>query len=154
MPEERLKMSFSDCVRSVDPECTHSSYYMRQLSFFCGAMPFCRLPEMGALQRAKQNVVRHYAVVGMTEQLRDFFVALEWVLPSWFKGTEDEYDKLVARNASVKNKLVDIPHSRTLDPESQEIMMKLLKEDYEFYFFIKQRFAFYMSQMTADQTRI
>ena len=149
MGAEKLRMSYTECVRRLDPECTHSDNYMTQIAFFCGAMPFCRLPEMGALQQAKRNVVQHYAVVGTMARLRDFFYALEWTFPSWFKGATRLYDSEVKKNISVHNKLVKIPYSRTLDPDVRFIMTTLLKEDYDFYYFIQQRFAAYMKSIKS-----
>lgn len=39
-----------------------------------------------ALQTAIRNVDKHYLVVGVTEQFGDFVGALEHMLPSYFKG--------------------------------------------------------------------
>lgn len=39
-----------------------------------------------ALEMAKENVLRHYLVVGITEELGDFVAVLEAVLPRFFRG--------------------------------------------------------------------
>ena len=44
-----------------------------------------------ALNKAKQNVLRHYLLVGVTEELEDFIVVLETVLPRFFKGGSQLY---------------------------------------------------------------
>ena len=44
-----------------------------------------------ALNKAKQNVLRHYLLVGVTEELEDFIVVLETVLPRFFKGASQLY---------------------------------------------------------------
>jgi heparan sulfate 2-O-sulfotransferase HS2ST1 len=48
---------------------------------------FCREPgNKWALEMAKENVLRHYLVVGVTEELHDFVAVLEAVLPRFFTG--------------------------------------------------------------------
>lgn len=39
-----------------------------------------------ALEMAKENVLRHYLLVGVTEELGDFVAVLEAVLPRFFRG--------------------------------------------------------------------
>ncbi len=45
-----------------------------------------------ALQQAKANVARYYAVVGLAEDLGKFFQVLEKVLPSYFRLTPLAYN--------------------------------------------------------------
>ena len=44
-----------------------------------------------ALQMAKHNLVKHYLVVGITEQLGDFVAVLEAALPRFFAGATELY---------------------------------------------------------------
>lgn len=44
-----------------------------------------------ALQMAKYNLVKHYLVVGVTEQLGDFVAVLEAALPRFFAGATQLY---------------------------------------------------------------
>ena len=44
-----------------------------------------------ALNKAKQNVLRHYLLVGVTEELEDFIMVLETVLPRFFRGASQLY---------------------------------------------------------------
>ncbi len=46
-----------------------------------------------ALQQAKHNVVYHYAVVGVTDDLAAFFRVLQYRFPHFFKDSEQTYWK-------------------------------------------------------------
>lgn len=56
---------------------------------FCG----CRVPGRWALEQAKTNLVNHYLLVGVTEQLGEFIALLETMLPQYFSGAYDLYTK-------------------------------------------------------------
>ena len=44
-----------------------------------------------ALRRAKENVEKHYAVVGVLEELIKTLTVLEHYIPRYFKGAKDVY---------------------------------------------------------------
>lgn len=44
-----------------------------------------------ALDQAKYNLVNEYLLVGVTEELEDFIMILEAVLPRFFKGASEVY---------------------------------------------------------------
>jgi dermatan/chondrotin sulfate uronyl 2-O-sulfotransferase UST len=57
------------------------------MMLFCGHDPFCaEFNSKRALLRAKENVERHYAVVGVIEEVNKTLAVLEDVLPDVFKG--------------------------------------------------------------------
>ena len=52
----------------------------------------CREPgNAWALQRAKDNLVNNYLVVGVTERLTEFVAVMEVVLPRFFKGATKRF---------------------------------------------------------------
>ncbi len=52
-----------------------------------------RVPGSGwALEQAKQNLVNHYLVVGITEEIHEFIAVLESSLPRFFKGATQAYN--------------------------------------------------------------
>ena len=44
-----------------------------------------------ALRKAKENVEKHYAVVGVLEELNKTLTVLEHYVPRFFKGAKDIY---------------------------------------------------------------
>ncbi|XP_020815970.1 heparan sulfate 2-O-sulfotransferase pipe-like, partial [Drosophila serrata] len=99
--ETWFKKSYNDCVRSGDPECQYipgsvketEGNYKRQSLFFCGHSREC-LPfdSQHAIQLAKLNVERDYAVVGTWEETNITLTVLEAYIPRFFKGVRDIFE--------------------------------------------------------------
>ena len=65
-------------------ECsTDSMFYM--IPFFCGQDKLCDSASEASFDRAVQNLERHFLLVGLTEQMDDFFVLLQKIFPVYFK---------------------------------------------------------------------
>ena len=57
-----------------------------KIPYFCGQVAACWEPgSQWALDRAKQNVLEHYFLVGTTENLSQFVEVLENEIPAIFK---------------------------------------------------------------------
>lgn len=50
-----------------------------------------REPGLWALERAKQNVLENYLIVGILEELEDVLLMLERLLPHYFSGVLNIY---------------------------------------------------------------
>lgn len=44
-----------------------------------------------ALEEAKRNLQRNYLLIGVTEELSDFVLTLQAILPRFFKGSYDVF---------------------------------------------------------------
>ncbi|ELU17830.1 hypothetical protein CAPTEDRAFT_106349 [Capitella teleta] len=138
MSDAKRNMSYDECVRQNDDECTgaHSKGYWTLIPYFCGHDPVCRKPSQAALEQAKANVMRSYAVVGITEDVDSFTQVLEQTIPKYFKGLAAEYQILKRRNKAYSNAKRKVKPK----PETLEKMRPLLKLENEFYEFVKNRF--------------
>lgn len=84
-----------------------------------------------ALDEAKRNLVNHYLLVGVTEQMLDFITVLEATLPRFFKGATEYYlnsNKSHLRQTSSK---ID-PNILTIEKIQQSAIWKMENELYEF----------------------
>lgn len=95
-----------------------------------------------ALQQAKHNLVNHYLVVGVTEEMLDFISVLEASLPRLFKGATEHYlnsNKSHLRQTSSKIN----PSQRTIEKIQQSTVWKMENDLYEFtlehFNFIKKK---------------
>ncbi len=52
---------------------------------------FYRTHSEEALTQAKRNVAQYYAVIGLNENLEEFFEVLEWMFPKHFGGALNVY---------------------------------------------------------------
>ncbi|CAH0726315.1 unnamed protein product, partial [Brenthis ino] len=125
------KMTFDECVEKSQPDCDPNNMWL-QVPFFCGHAAECWKPGSAwALQQAKHNLVNHYLVVGVTEEMLDFISVLEASLPRLFKGATDHYlnsNKSHLRQTSSK---ID-PSQRTIEKIQQSSIWKMENELYEF----------------------
>jgi len=136
---ENQTESFDDCMaRDVTQgRCApHLEDTHMLTQFFCGHDPICRTEDPAALSLAKSNIVEHYAVVGLTEDLPAFFTAAEHVLPAYFKGAPQIFKKfgeVYRKDTSTRKKGEASAHTRN-------ILTERLSQDIQLYNWIKQRF--------------
>ncbi|XP_066286643.1 uronyl 2-sulfotransferase-like [Branchiostoma lanceolatum] len=137
--QQKMTQTFDECVLSNDWECDAEGKEGFLLTkFFCGHDQICRQPSQMAVERAKENIRRHYAVVGVLEEFSSFLKVLEVVMPQFFRGAQDTWQDLNQQT----NLLED---QRTINrsppsPRIRKIMRERLKLDYQVYYFIRERF--------------
>lgn len=100
--------------------------------FFCGPEKFCKNDGRRALKRAKENILKHYAVVGLLEHFHLTLKVLQRRLPYFLP--------VFPRNSDVKmNQAV----KRSSNFVSEEMMLRIKQAnwaDVELYDFVKQLF--------------
>ncbi|XP_059061835.1 heparin sulfate O-sulfotransferase [Achroia grisella] len=125
------KMTFDECVERSQPDCDPTNMWL-QVPFFCGHSAQCWKPgSLWALEQAKQNLVDHYLLVGVTEEMLDFITVLESTLPRLFKGATEHYlnsNKSHLRQTSSKIE----PSQATIDKIQESTVWKMENELYEF----------------------
>ncbi|XP_017840006.1 uncharacterized protein LOC108597898 [Drosophila busckii] len=143
-PVSWYKKNFNECVRSGDPECQYVPHtvkdefpnFKRQSLFYCGHHDDC-IPfnSPTAIQMAKEHVERDYAVVGSWEDTNITLTVFERYIPRFFNGAKLMYEmhnnKITNRN---KNK-----RKPFIEPEVKEMIRRNFTNEYEFYYFCKQR---------------
>ena len=135
----RRKMSFNDCVMTKDIECHDWRFIFQVIPFFCGQDPMCIHPSEEALEQAKINVQKHFAVVGYLERYQEFLETVEHLFPLYFRNALDIYKDMTANTAGVVQK------TKNKNPISSETRQTLLRRkdiqlEYNFYKFLTQRF--------------
>ena len=64
-----------------------------------------------ALEKAKENLVNQYLVVGVTERLTEFVAVMEVVLPRYFKGATKRFILGMYKSLTVVNLLEGLQNS-------------------------------------------
>ena len=98
----QVEKRFWHCVNEGDPECTYipgtSSLahgdHRSQMMMFCGHELWCNeFNSERVLQAAKENVERHYPVVGVLEHLNKTLAVAEAKFPNLLRGATELYYK-------------------------------------------------------------
>uniref|UniRef100_A0A1A8QAP3 Uronyl-2-sulfotransferase n=1 Tax=Nothobranchius pienaari TaxID=704102 RepID=A0A1A8QAP3_9TELE len=90
MKDDERYLDINVCILENYPECSNPRVFYI-IPYFCGQHPQCREPGVWALERAKQNVLDNYLLVGVLEELEDVLLMLERLLPHYFSGVLDIY---------------------------------------------------------------
>lgn len=116
----------------------HYLYPSDVLLYFCGHDEECtQLGNPAALQKAKHNVDKHFAVVGLLEHLDKTMEVLEANLPKFFTGLVSLHKELGSHQQDVKNrnliKKADIPASL------RAVLRSRLASEYDLYEHVRQK---------------
>jgi len=136
-----LKKDYDTCVRRGDKECRYQDGDERddfgQLTeFFCGQDDDCTgFNTEVAMRKAKENVEKHYAVVGVLEELNKTLTVLEHYVPRFFKGAKDVYWNEVQLFSKINRNIYKPPVAEA----TKEIVRKNFTRELEFFDFCKQR---------------
>ncbi|KAM9840209.1 uronyl 2-sulfotransferase a isoform 1-T1 [Aulostomus maculatus] len=136
MKDDERYLDINVCILENYPECSNPrAFYI--IPYFCGQHPKCREPGTWALERAKQNVLENYLLVGILEELEDVLLLLERLLPHYFTGVlniykSPDYKKMGNMTGTVRK------HTPTL--EALQVLYHRMRYEYEFYNFIRDQF--------------
>ena len=96
---------------------------------------FFRFNNKKALEVAKVNVMKHYAVVGVTEMWEESLEVMEHTLPFFFSGVTEIYrEQQIHRRNQNQNF-----HKGFVSEEVKDIVRKNFSREIEFYEFCKKR---------------
>ncbi|XP_052224212.1 heparan sulfate 2-O-sulfotransferase 1-like [Dreissena polymorpha] len=124
-------MTFDECVEQGQKDCDPVNLWL-QIPFFCGHSYRCRQPgSRWALDMAKYNLINHYLLVGITEELGDFIAMLEVILPRFFHGAMELYLSGERSHLRQTNKK-ESPSEGSIKKIQESTIWKMEQEFYEF----------------------
>ena len=104
------------------------------------------------MRKAKENLEKHYAVVGVLEELNKTLTVLEHYVPRFFKGAKDVYwskwDKIIVNNifmiqisdeVQIFSKINRNIYKPSVAEATKDIVRKNFTRELEFFDFCKQR---------------
>ncbi|CAG5124159.1 unnamed protein product, partial [Candidula unifasciata] len=123
--------SFDECVARDGDDCDPENLWV-QIPYFCGHHADCWEPgNQWALEEAKHNLLHHYLLVGITEELKDFLAVLEVTLPRFFRGATQLYAE--GRRSHLRRTAKKVPTKpETIEKIQQSPIWKMENEFYEF----------------------
>lgn len=121
----------NNCVMDeVHPCNSDMTFYMRD--YFCGHNCQTRYGT-GGVAVAKKHINDYYVFVGLIEEFEATLLLLEVMLPGYFKGAMDAWEKV----RESKERFVTIRKDVLTDEAKDKLRRKLLKEEYDVYFHVK-----------------
>lgn len=131
-------MSVNKCIQSKAKECLPEKMFTI-IPYFCGQTDFCLKPTRRSLDRAIQNAIKYYAVVGIMEEYNIFLKLLEKLIPQYFLGISTLFNKMKL-NVYRKSR-----HLEEITLKNRQILLSsnTMSLEFEFYKFIKQRLLNY-----------
>lgn len=124
-------MTFDECVQQKQPDCDPDNMWL-QIPFLCGHSPKCWEPgNIWALEEAKRNLLSHYLLVGVTEQLSDFIAVLEATLPTFFRGASQHFKSSKKAHLRKTNQKIE-PSDETIKQIKNSVVWKMENDLYEF----------------------
>ncbi|XP_076834666.1 uronyl 2-sulfotransferase [Brachyhypopomus gauderio] len=136
MKDDERYLDINTCILESYAECSNPRLFYI-IPYFCGQQPQCREPGLWALQKAKENVLEHYLLVGVLEELQEVLLLLERLLPQFFTDVlniykSPEYRKLWNMTVTV--------HKQRPSLEAMQVLHQRMEHEYDFYNFIKTQF--------------
>ncbi|CAK8694315.1 unnamed protein product [Clavelina lepadiformis] len=89
MSDVRRQEGIDECIQNNRQEC--SKPYWQMVPYFCGQDPGCMSRSQWAVDKAKENIKKHYVFVGILEDLDTSLRLLEAILPKYFKNALNIY---------------------------------------------------------------
>lgn len=139
--------TFDDCVAAGGSDCAPEKLWL-QIPFFCGHFSECwNAGSQWALEQAKHNLVNHYMLVGVTEELEDFIMILEAALPRFFKGATELF------KTGTKSHLRKTSEKKPLTKESLAKIQQssIWKMENDFYEFVLEQFQFVRAHAVREK---
>ncbi|XP_076455198.1 heparan sulfate 2-O-sulfotransferase 1-like [Babylonia areolata] len=140
--KERTRETFDECVERDGEDCDPVNLWL-QIPYFCGHISECWVPGSDwALNKAKQNVLHHYLLVGVTEELEDYILVLETVLPRFFRGASHLYR---TGNSHLRKTAQKVPPKPETISKIHESPIWQMEND--FYEFVREHFHYIKEQL-------
>ncbi|CAF3955255.1 unnamed protein product [Rotaria sp. Silwood1] len=147
-----LNETLDDCLerRSSNQCVSQSQGVSPMIPFFCGNEIKCKKNKTFALNKAKENIVNYYTVVGIVEELYNFLFVLEHLMPRYFANIRLAYMSNGMRR--IDNKRSNIVKNKDPSEVNKRALRVALVNEYELYNFIKRRFHLQFKQVLKTFT--
>ncbi|XP_053638215.2 heparan sulfate 2-O-sulfotransferase pipe [Cherax quadricarinatus] len=149
-----LRKDYETCVLTNDKECQYIEGderpdFAQLTEFFCGQEKKCTgFNTEYALQKAKENVEKHYAVVGVLEDLNITLTVLEHYIPKFFRGAKHLYWNEVQKFNKINRNIYKPPVLEKI----KDIVRKNFTREIEFYEFCRRRLYMQYAALKLPET--
>ncbi|CAH1799826.1 unnamed protein product [Owenia fusiformis] len=150
--KEHKKQTFEECIMenmnssALDEKCFLNTLNKptSYVEWFCGHHDQCSNMTYG-IPKAKYNIEKYYMLVGIMEEYDLTLLAMEKLLPSFFKD--------IGQFNANRTRLNTARNAKRREPSTEILtfMKEHLKYKYEIYNFVKQKFHLTMKKLKIDR---
>ena len=141
-------MTFNSCVLSNHMECQQRfSFQQGSVPYFCGQSDVCMTPCQAAVDKAIDNVNKHYGAIGLIEDFMHSIALFEQTMPQIFPNMTFIVSDLLVEDKR-KNAAT---HTFRKDPEVMKTMSKRMFYENQLYDFLKKRFHAFLDHFKTDE---
>lgn len=147
--EKDKDMDINECVLTNHELCSAQKLFY-VVPYFCGQDVLCQSPGEESLLRAKRHVMENYFVVGYLEDFEGMLQVLESLLPQYFYGVTELWGKMSAKMLSDTSTI----QKSYINSTARKVLRERMKEEFDFYNFVKLRFKIIKKQfLTTDYSK-
>lgn len=163
LPASLTGKTMEECVSTGDPaRCLETGHLVRSpIPYLCGHSSICddrisRPTSDAAVALAKTNIEKYFIHVGLLEYLESSLQLMEHIQPSIFTALLDTYKDILKQRYVNR---VPTRHRHGISNKTRDILLELLKPEYDLYHFIHARFidrytkAFHRAPMSSELQR-
>ena len=124
----------NECVTKRVGVCaTNFMFYIGM--YFCGFDPVCESPSEARVRLAKKHIDENFVFIGVTEEMDKSLMLLQKMLPEYFLGAFDDYEKWNSKRKTRTN-----TKDFLTDESIHELRSRLMEDEYEVYLYAKRKY--------------
>ena len=141
------QLPFESCVMYSHTECqTLNAFQIGAVPYFCGQSDVCMTPCQAAVDKAIDNINKHYGVIGLIDHFMQSIALFEQTLPNMFDNMTE-----IVSDILLEDKRENAARKRyKKDPEVMKTMSERMFFENQFYEFIKKRFHAFLIHFKTD----
>ena len=147
MPTWKRELPFESCVLNYYTECQAlNAFQLGAVPYFCGQSDVCMTPCQAAVDKAIDNINKHYGAIGLIEDFVHSIALFEQTMPKMFGNMTEIVSDILLKDV---RRRVAKPYKKDL--EVMKTMSERMFFENQLYKFIKKRFYTFLVHFNADE---
>ena len=147
MPTWKRELPFESCVLNNYTECQAlNAFQLGAVPYFCGQSDVCMTPCQAAVDKAIDNINKHYGAIGLMDHFMESIALFEQTLPKMFENMTE-----IVSDILLKDKRENAARMRyEKDPEVMKTMNERMFFENQLYDFLVKRFDAFLVHFKTD----
>ena len=147
MPTWKRELPFESCVLNYYTECQAlNAFQLGAVPYFCGQSDVCMTPCQAAVDKAIDNINKHYGAIGLMDHFMQSIALFEQTLPNMFDNMTE-----IVSDILLEDKRENAARKRyKKDPEVMKTMSERMFFENQLYDFLTKRFHAFLVYYKTD----